>query len=38
VLGPDVVVLEGASLFLRKDDDLFGSLGEALEHAASLRS
>ena len=33
VLGADVVVLERARLVLRQDDDLSGTLGEALEHA-----
>ena len=32
VLGPDVVVLEGARLFLRQYDDLPGTLGETFEH------
>ena len=34
VLGADVVVLEGAGLVLGEDDDLPGSLGEALEQAS----
>ena len=32
VLGPDVVVVEQARLFLRQDDNSAGSIGEALEH------
>jgi hypothetical protein len=32
VLGSDVVVLEGARLFLRQDDHLAGALCEPLEH------
>jgi hypothetical protein len=32
VLGPDVVVLERARLFLRENDHLTGSLCESLEH------
>ena len=32
VLGPDVVVVEQARLFLRQDDDSAGSIGEAFEH------
>jgi hypothetical protein len=31
MLGPDVVVLERARLFLREDDGLARGLGEALE-------
>ena len=34
VLGADVVVLEGAGLVLGENDDLPGSLGEALEQAS----
>ena len=32
VLGPDVVVLERARLFLRENDHLPGALCESLEH------
>ena len=32
VLGPDVVVVEEARLFLREDHDPSGPVGEALEH------
>ena len=38
VLGPDVVVLEDASLFLGEDDHLAGPLCEALEHRADPSS
>ena len=35
VLGPDVVVVEQARLFLRQDHDSPGPVGEAFEHVAS---
>ena len=35
VLGADVVVLEGARLFLGEDHDLPGAFGEAFEHAGN---
>ena len=34
VLGPDVVVVEQARLFLRQDDHSAGSVGEAFEHGS----
>jgi len=32
VLGPDVIALEGSSLFLRQDDHFAGALGKSLKH------
>jgi hypothetical protein len=37
VLGANVVVLQRTRFVLREDDDLTRALGEALEHASSLR-
>ncbi len=35
VLGPYVIVIQQAGLFLRQHDDSAGPIGESLEHAIS---